>query len=141
TLAMRVRVEGRRSLRELVGEVRRKALEGYRHQEVPFEKVVEELSPQRTLNTTPIFQVMFALQNNSPHEPAVSKLSMYQERLEPGHVRFDLEVHAWEQDGEIGFYWAYNKDVFEGWYMEQMAGNYIQVLNIIAADDQYERLV
>ena len=63
TLVMRVRVKGEMSFRELLGEVRGTALEAYRYQDVPFERLVEELSPQRSLNTTPVFQVVFALQN------------------------------------------------------------------------------
>src|SRR5262249_57953053 len=62
-LVMRVRVERERSFSELLGEVRRMALEAYQHQDVPFERLVEELSPPRSLNTTPLFQVSFALHN------------------------------------------------------------------------------
>src|SRR4030095_610507 len=62
TLVMRVRVDAEKSFGELLGEVRRVALEAYQHQDAPFERVVEELSPERSLNTTPIFQALFALQ-------------------------------------------------------------------------------
>jgi hypothetical protein len=60
TLVMRVRVERERSFSELLREVRRMALEAYQHQDVPFERLVEELAPPRSLNTTPLFQVVFA---------------------------------------------------------------------------------
>jgi len=61
--------EGGMSFRELLKQVRRTALEAYQHQDVPFERLVEELSPQRSLNTTPVFQVSFAVQN-APWEPS-----------------------------------------------------------------------
>ena len=63
SLVMRMRVKGEKSFRELLREVRGTALEAYQHQDVPFERVVEELSPERRLNTTPVYQVVFALQN------------------------------------------------------------------------------
>src|SRR5262249_26580477 len=63
TLVMRVRVEREMSFSELLEEVRRAALEAYQHQDVPFERLVEELSPPRSLNTPPLFQVLFVLQN------------------------------------------------------------------------------
>ena len=63
TLVMRLRLTPAMSLRELLAQVRQTALEAYRYQDIPFERLVEELSPQRSLNTTPVFQVVFALQN------------------------------------------------------------------------------
>ena len=69
TLVMRMRVKGGMSFGELMGEVRKTALEAYRYQDVPFERLVEELSPERSLDRTPVFQVVFAWQN----APMVSK--------------------------------------------------------------------
>ena len=63
TLVMRIRLTPAMSFRELLAQVRQTALEAYRYQDIPFERLVEELSPQRSLNTTPVFQVIFALQN------------------------------------------------------------------------------
>ncbi|MBZ5494742.1 MAG: amino acid adenylation domain-containing protein, partial [Acidobacteriia bacterium] len=114
-------------------EVRRKALEGYRHQEVPFEKLVEELSPQRTLNTTPICQVMFAVQNAPWEQESLSRLEITPLDGE-GKVRFDLEVYAWDWNGEMGLYWVYKRDLFDGWRMEQMAEHYARVLEEIVRD-------
>src|SRR5260370_33812277 len=68
SLVMRMRVKGQMSFRELLQQVRQTALEAYQHQDVPFERLVEELAPQRSLNSTPVFQVGFALQN-APWEP------------------------------------------------------------------------
>ena len=49
-------------------------------------------------------------------------------------VRFDLEVHAWEQSGEMGLYWVYKRDLFDGWRMEQMARHYARVLEMLVQD-------
>ena len=65
TLAMRVKANPTTTFRALLKDVRRTALEAYRYQDIPFERLVEELAPQRSLNVTPVFQVAFALQNAS----------------------------------------------------------------------------
>ena len=134
TLVMRVKVDGEKSFRELLEGVKRTALEAFRHQDVPFERVVEELSPDRSLSTTPIFQVVFALQN----APSVSQ-EMKGLEVEPIggaelRVRCDVEVHAWEKEGQVQLYWLYNRDLFDGWRMEQMLRHYLRVLEVMAAD-------
>ena len=134
TLAMRMRVKAEMSLRELLGEVRRTALEAYRHQDVPFERLVEELSPQRSLNRTPVFQVMFALQNAPREAQRLKGLEVGAIGSEELRVRFDMEVHAIERGEEIGLYWWYNKDLFDRWRMEQMARHYVRVLEAMILD-------
>src|SRR5262249_53577818 len=63
SLVMRVRLKAGESFSELLGDVRRATLEAYQHQDIPFERLVEELGVERSLNTTPVFQVSFAVQN------------------------------------------------------------------------------
>src|SRR5262249_25607340 len=104
-LVMRARVEREKSFGELLGEVRRVALEAYQHQDVPFERLVEELSPLRSLNTTPLFQVSFALQNAPQVERRMEELEIEPVGGSELRVRFDLETHAWERGEEIDFYW------------------------------------
>jgi amino acid adenylation domain-containing protein/non-ribosomal peptide synthase protein (TIGR01720 family) len=134
TLVMRMRVKGNLSYRELLEDVRRAALEAYERQDVPFERLVEELSPQRSLNRTPVFQVVFALQN-APWTPQRLKgLEVEIVRREGLKVRYDLEAHVHERESEIAFYWLYNRDLFERWRIEQMARHYLRVLEAMVAD-------
>src|SRR5262249_59422778 len=134
TLVMRVRVEREMSFSELLEEVRRAALEAYQHQDVPFERLVEELSPPRSLNTPPLFQVLFALQNAPQVERRMEGLEI--EPVGGGElsVRFDLETHAWERGEEIELFWFYNRDLFDRWRVEQMARPYLRVLEAVGAE-------
>ncbi|HET6315092.1 MAG TPA: amino acid adenylation domain-containing protein, partial [Chloroflexota bacterium] len=134
SLVMRVRPRPAMSFRELLTDVRRTALEAYQHQDVPFERIVEALAPPRRLNTTPIFQVSFALQNAPWEPPQMQALEVEHVAGDELRVRFDLEVHAWERDGHLGVSWLYNRDLFDRWRMEQMAGHYLRVLEALLAD-------
>jgi acyl carrier protein len=136
-LVMRVRMKPGMSFRELLVEVRQTALEAYRHQDVPFERLVEELAPQRSLNKTPVFQVMFALQNAPWGLQEMKGLEIEPTEIarKDLRVRFDLEVHAFEREGRIGLYWLYNRDLFDGWRIEQMAGHYTRLLEAIGHGD------
>ena len=139
TLVMRVRMNGGKSFADLAGDVKRMALEGYQHQDVPFERLVEELAPQRSLNRTPLFQVVFAYQS-APVPVEQEKASLRIEGVEENEiqVRFDLEIHAEEQDGEIRTDWIYNRDLFDRWRVQQMARHYQVVLEAVAANPQLE---
>jgi nonribosomal peptide synthetase DhbF len=123
--------------------VKRTALEGYQHQDVPFERLVEELAPQRSLNRTPMFQVVFAYQSALPpieEEEEEKEGSLRMEAVEGDEirVRFDLEIHAQEQDGEIRLDWVYNRDLFDLWRIQQMAQHFQVVLEAVAASPQLE---
>ena len=134
SLVMRVRLKKGISFRELMREVRQAALEAYRYQDIPFERLVEELSPERNLNTTPIFQVVFALQNTPWAAQQLKGLEAEPEWDGDLKVRFDLEVHAWEHEGRVWLDWVYNRDLFDRWRVEQMARHYMRVLEAVAAD-------
>jgi amino acid adenylation domain-containing protein len=134
TLVMRVGINEERSFRELLREVRRTALEAYRYQDVPFERIVEELNVERSLNRTPVFQVMFALQNVRWESQQLQQIEVQLEGSAEPRARFDLAVHAYEHDGALAFLWVYKSDLFDRWRMEQMARHYLRVLEEMARE-------
>ncbi len=127
-LVMRARVNPDATFGELLESVRDWALEAYRHQDIPFERLVEKLPLRRSLNRTPIFQVIFALQNASPETQQLGGLEVEEIGNEAWTVRFDLEVHALERQGCLEIVWIYNKDLFDTGRIEQMARHYERLL-------------
>ena len=134
SLVMRVKPQGEMSFGELLSEVRQTALAAYEHQDVPFERLVEELSPERSLNITPLFQVMFALQNAPLDKQQLKHLEVNPIRGGELRVRFDLEVHAFERAGEITLSWLYSRDLFDRWRMEQMSRHYVRMLDAVVRE-------
>ena len=112
--------------------MRQTALEAYRHQDIPFERLVEELSPERSLNTTPIFQVVFALQNAPRVSQELKGLEVERVAADDLRVRFDLEVHAWERDDGVEICGCTTGTCLIGWRVEQMMRHYLRVLEQVA---------
>ena len=90
TLVLRADFAGNPSFRDLLGRVREIALGAYTHQDLPFEKLVEELQPERNLSTSPLFQVMFALQNVPRQVVELPGLMVSPLELEIETAKFDL---------------------------------------------------
>jgi len=133
SLVMRIRVRRELSFRELLAEVRTTTLDAYEHQDLPFERLVEELAPGRRLNTTPIFQIVFAFQNAPTGPQHLRGLEVAPLAPDEPRVRFDLEIHAFEHEGGVELYWLYNRDLFDRWRMEQMTRHYIRLLEQVVA--------
>jgi non-ribosomal peptide synthetase component F/acyl carrier protein len=142
TLVMRVRVKPELTFRKLLLDVRRTALSAYRYQDVPFERLVEALSPKRSLNRTPIIQVMFALQNAPWVPQQLKRLQVEPIRGDQQRVRTDLEVHAFERDSEILLCWLYSRDLFDRWRIEQMVRHYLRLLEMVTRmpDEPLDRI-
>ncbi len=134
TLVMRARVDERRSFRELLSQVKEVCLGAYAHQDVPFEKLVEELQPERSLNRTPLFQVMFTLQNAPmpPVELTGLKLSLLETDTEA--AQFDLAFEVTETPEGLKTLWRYNRDLFDAAMIERMAEQFRALLEGVAAD-------
>jgi amino acid adenylation domain-containing protein len=134
TLVLRGDLSGAPSFREYLGRVREGALEAYAHQDLPFEKLVEELAPRRDASRNPLFQVMFVLQN-TPREPwQLPGLQVEPLALETHSAKFDLSMELTESDGRLLGVLEYATDLFEAASAERMVGHWRVLLESIVAD-------
>ncbi|HEX2081043.1 MAG TPA: amino acid adenylation domain-containing protein, partial [Longimicrobium sp.] len=140
TLALRIDLSGDPSFQELVRRVRETALGAYAHQDLPFERLVEEVAPDRGLSHTPLFQVMFALQNaDSGERPVVAGLRLEPFEGEIRTVRFGLELDLTEVGEELVGSVRFGTDLFDAATMERFAAQYRVVLAAAVASPE-ERL-
>lgn len=130
TLVFRTDFSGDLTFRDVVRQVRSFALESYAHQDVPFEKLVEELVPQRSLDTHPLFQVMFTFQNIPKQVFEIPGLFIEEMRFEAGIAKFDLSVELWE-DREFHCEFEYNTELFEASTIQRMAEHFEKLLNAV----------
>ncbi len=131
TLVMRTDLSGDPTFEELVGRVREVCLGAYGHQDIPFEKLVEELAPERSLSQTPLFQVAFGVQNVPVEvvEFAGLRLDPVVAQNETG--RYDLTLWLSERGGGLSGRLTYNRDLYEEERVERMAGHYGRLLESI----------
>src|SRR5579872_3589898 len=126
TLVMRTDVSGEPSFGELVRRVKGVALGAYGHQDLPFEKLVEELQPERSMSWNPLVQVMFVVQNAPIPEIRLPGLSLV--TMEVPTTRFDMEVHVWEVGEQVVVRFIYSRDLFEAETVARMMRHYERVL-------------
>ncbi|MCP4659863.1 MAG: amino acid adenylation domain-containing protein, partial [bacterium] len=113
-LVMRGDLSGNPGFSELLERVREMALDAYAHQDLPFERLVEELQPERELNRNPFFQVVFALQNAPHSDVKLPDLTLSRVGLDFDQVAIDLELHLWEPSaGRLRGYFVYNPELFD----------------------------
>ena len=142
TLVLRTRLSEQMTFRELLDQVCETALDAYSHQDLPFEKLVEELQPERTLSHSPVFQVLFHLQNAVTEGLNLSGLSMSQLEVETQTAKLDLSLSMAEsKDGLIGTF-NYNTDLFDAATIRRMAGHFECLLDAVVSnpDEQIARL-
>src|SRR6185369_9022509 len=137
TLVLRTEVDGDENFGELVQRVKEVALGAYSHQELPFEKLVEELEPERSLSHTPLFQVMFGLQNLPTEEVGLVELELSPFQSGGGSTaKFDLSLGLVEAEGRLSGAFEYNRDLFEGATIKRMAGHLEQLLQSLIEQPQ-----
>ncbi|MEH2405965.1 MAG: amino acid adenylation domain-containing protein [Nostoc sp.] len=136
TLVLRTNLASNPTFGELLTRVREVALGAYTHQDLPFEKLVDELQPQRSLSYTPLFQVMFALQNAPMSALELPGLSLNLLASESGSTKFDLTLLMTETaQGLIGSL-EYNTDLFESSTISRMAEHLQTLVSGIVANPQ-----
>jgi amino acid adenylation domain-containing protein len=134
TLVLRTNLSNNPTFRTLLSRVSDVALGAYAHQDTTFEQLVEELQPQRDLSNTPLFQVMFGLQNAPISALELSGLNLRFLGRNPGTAKFDLTLFIEEAAEELIGVLEYNTDLFEEATINRMAGHFQQLLAEIVAN-------
>ncbi|MBV9792075.1 MAG: amino acid adenylation domain-containing protein, partial [Chloroflexi bacterium] len=138
TLVLHGNLSGNPTFRELLGRVREMAMGAYAHQDLPFERLVEELQLERDLARNPLFQVMFSLQNAPIAPLKLHDLTVEMVRVNRETTAFDLMLEVAENPSGLYGYFTYNTDLFAPDTIERMAGHFHTLLeNIIATPDQH----
>jgi len=134
-LPFRIRVKPYMTVRELIRDVRRIALDAFERQYIPFDKIVEAITPSRSLDATPVFRVAFAFQNAPQPVRTVTGLDIAVSACQKEvRVRFDIEIHATSHDNVMYVHWLYKQGLFDNGRIAQMAEEYKRVLSAMVSD-------
>jgi non-ribosomal peptide synthetase component F len=132
-LVLRTNLSGGPTFKELVKRVREVCLGAYAHQDVPFDKLVEELEPDRDPSRSPLVQVFFGLQNGPELTLELPELTL--SYINPGieAVRYDLTLWVVAENGGLSARWTYNTDLFDSSTIERMAARFDALLHSVVA--------
>lgn len=149
TIALRVNFSGNPTFRSLLHQVRQVTLDGYAHQELPFDRVVEALAPERSLAYSPICQSLFSF-----HDAPMPDLNWdgttieITEAINNGSAKFDLDVVVIPRpeqyqgsagaDGAVIMIWEYMTDLFDADSIDRLIGRYVQLLEQIVASPEQQ---
>ncbi|MBW4592863.1 MAG: amino acid adenylation domain-containing protein [Brasilonema angustatum HA4187-MV1] len=131
TLALRTNLQGNPTFLELLKRVKQVTLDAYDHQDLPFEKLVDELGKERSLSHHPLFQVAFSLQNETPDKLEIPGLTLTRFQWENTTTLFDLSLIFRETPQGLIGEWEYATDLFEAKTIQRMAGHFEVLLEAI----------
>ena len=134
TLVLRTDLSGDPTFRELLGRQRDVCLDAYARQDLPFEKLVEELRPERDMSRNPLFQVMFIFQNATVSMPNLPETHCRRLDIDSGTAKFDLTVSIFEQNGKLVGNFEYSTDLFDRETIGRMVRHYQILLESVIAD-------
>jgi len=138
TLVLRTDLARNPSFSELLKQVRETATDAYDHQDLPFEMLVEALQPERNMSYTPLFQVMFGLDNEPINEIALEGITATIQPLEFKTAKFDLSLSIQVKEAGLTAIWEYNTDLFEPSTIERLSGHFVNLLTGIIANPEQE---
>ncbi|HZN93441.1 MAG TPA: condensation domain-containing protein, partial [Myxococcales bacterium] len=133
TLVLRTDLSGRPTARELLRRVRETTLGAFAHQDLPFERLVDALQPERSLGRTPLFQVMLSLESDQPEVLELPGLSIRATDLDSGTAKFDLELILREGPGGLDGLVELNTDLFDDETVARLHGHLVALLGEMVA--------
>jgi len=136
TLVLRAELAGRPGFAALLGRVRAAALAAYAHQNLPFERLVEELSPERNLSHNPLFQAMLVLQNAPLPPLALGELALTPLPLDAGIAKFDLTLFLWDDAGGLAGTLEHSTDLFDPATARRLFGHLAALLAGVVAEPE-----
>ncbi len=134
TLVMSTDMSGNPGFRQLLSGVRDVALEAYTHKDLPFEKCVEELNPERDLSHSPLFQVMFVIQNVAREPLVFPGVRVKSQKVDSETSKFDLTLSMVDSERSLTGFLEYNSDLFQRSTAERMLEHYRLILERILED-------
>ncbi len=129
SVVIRTDASGDPTFRELLSRVKTTSLQAFQHQEVPFERLVDELKVPRDLSLTPLFQAMLILHNTPSPKVNLGDLSLEGLEFDPGFAKLDLLLELREDADGIAGAWEYNTDVFEPATIERLTAHLVALLS------------
>ncbi|MDS1347099.1 non-ribosomal peptide synthase/polyketide synthase [Planktothrix agardhii] len=136
TLVLRTDLAGNPSFSETLKQVRETATDAYDHQDLPFEMLVEALQPERNMSYTPLFQVMFGLDNEVLNAIDLEGIKATHQPLEFKTAKFDLSLSIQIKEAGLTTSWEYNTDLFNQSTIERLSGHFINLLKGIIANPE-----
>ncbi|MGD9900399.1 MAG: amino acid adenylation domain-containing protein, partial [Calditrichaceae bacterium] len=132
TIVLRINLSNNPAFSDILHQVRETALNAFSHQDIPFEKIVDALHPERNTDHTPLFQVMFALQNTPKPEKIDVGLELTPIVSHSGTAKFDLTLFMLEDDDRISGAMEYNTDIFDESTIDLILTHFQNLLESIA---------
>ncbi len=134
TLVLRTSLAGDPTFRELVARVKRTCVGAFDHQNVPFERLVDELVPQRNLSYSPLFQTLFMVEAGVGFHERMGELSVEPYELDTFVARTDLMFYVYRAAHDWSVWAEYNTDLFDGAAVADLLRRYVRLLEAIAAN-------
>ncbi|MET3130969.1 amino acid adenylation domain-containing protein/non-ribosomal peptide synthase protein (TIGR01720 family) [Oxalobacteraceae bacterium GrIS 1.11] len=132
TMPLRIDLAGDPSLDELVGRVRATCLAAFAHQELPFERIVHAVKPERALNRAPLFQTMFVLQNGAREPLRMAGLAVQALEIAPGAPELDINFSIDAHQGAYACQMEYDADLFDAATIAELARQFCHIVAGIA---------
>jgi surfactin family lipopeptide synthetase A len=135
-LVLRIQIQQNPSFQDLLAQVKKIALDAYDHQNLPFEKLVEALQPERNLSYHPLFQVMFILQNSPSGQLQMQNLKLSSFEIESSTTQLDLTLEIFDSINGLAGRFEYNTDLFARATITRMVEHFQNLLEAIATNPQ-----